>query len=267
LSSRILIPHYFHQHRRHHYTSLPVQTEIYFLSFLFYCYKAYNNHPAAPITAWRTNPGAIAPAPDPAALVLLLLLSVEVAEAPSLEPLVVVSDPLAALVVVVAVLVDTLPVLLPLVLALVPVVVVLVRVVADTLPLPLLLPLAPRPGPKVVTDVKVEPPEVKVVVATDDWVTDRMSEEMLEIAEPRELSTLDALEMTDEVTEAAEPKLVGTLIMLLPLAPAAGVVPLAAQRAYGSPGYWKLQGGLWQSPIAPFHADEQTVNNVSSCPH
>lgn len=182
-------------------------------------------------------------------MVLLVLLSVEVAEAPSLEPLVVVSDPLAALVVVVAVLVDTLPVLVPLVLALAPVVVVLVRVVADPLPPPLLLPLAPRPGPKVVTDVKVDPPEVKVVVATDDWVTDRMSEEMLEIAELRELSTLDALEMTDEVTEASgdmvvEPKFEGwTLIMLLPLAPAAGVVPLAAQRAYGSLGYWKLQGG------------------------
>lgn len=178
-------------------------------------------------------------------MVLLLLLSVELAEAPSLEPLVVVSVVLAALVVVVAVLVDTLPVLLPLVLVLVPVVVVLVRVVADTLPLPLLLPLAPRPGPKVVTDVKVDPPEVKVVVATDDWVTDLMSEEMLEIAEPRELSTLDALERTDEVMEAAMPEVEDwTLSMLLPLAPAAGVVPLAAQRAYGSPGYWKLQGGL-----------------------
>lgn len=164
-------------------------------------------------------------------MVPLVLLSVEEAEAPSLEPLVVVgdSDPLAALVVVVAVLVDTLPVLL----VLAPVVVVLVRVVADTLPLPLLLPLAPRPGPKVVTDVKVDPPEVKVVVATDDWVTDRMSEEMLEIAEPRELSRLDALETTDEVTEASGG---WTLIMLLPLTP--------AQRAYGSPGYWKLQGGL-----------------------
>lgn len=156
---------------------------------------------------------------------MVLLVLLEEAEAPSLEPLVVVgdSDPLEALVVVVAVLVDTLPVLL----VLAPVVVVLVRVVADTLPLPLLLPLAPRPGPRVVTDVKVDPPEVKVVVATDDWVTDRMSEEMLEIAEPRELSRLDALETTDEVT-----------------APAAWVVPLAAQRAYGSPGYWKLQGAV-----------------------
>lgn len=101
------------------------------------------------------------------------------------------------------VVVDPLPVLLPLVLALAPVVVVLVRVVvADPLPLPLLLPLAPAPAPKVVTDVKVDPPEVKVVVATDDWVADRMSVERLEIAEPRELSALDAFERRDEVTEA-----------------------------------------------------------------
>jgi len=73
-----------------------------------------------------------------------------VAAAPSPEPSVVVrvSDPLAALVVVVAA-ADPLPVLLPLG----PVV-----VVAD--PLPLLLPLAPAPAPKVVTDVKVDPPEV-----------------------------------------------------------------------------------------------------------
>jgi len=67
---------------------------------------------------------------------------------PSPPVVVGVSDPLAALVVVVAA-VDPLPVLLP-----------LAPVVAVADPLPLLLPPAPAPAPKVVTDVKVDPPEV-----------------------------------------------------------------------------------------------------------
>ena len=75
------------------------------------------------------------------------MVSEVVAAAPSPEPSVVVraSDPLAALVVVVVAAADPLPVLLPL---------APVAVVADP------LPLLPAPAPKVVTDVKVDPPEV-----------------------------------------------------------------------------------------------------------
>jgi len=78
--------------------------------------------------------------------------------------------------------------------------------------------------------------------ASDDWATDRMPEEMLEMAESRELSTLVALERADEVAEAggdtvAAPELVDWMfVALLPPAPAAAVVPTGAQRAYGSLG-------------------------------
>jgi len=92
-----------------------------------------------------------------------------------------------------------------------------VVVVAD--PLPLLFPLAPAPAPRVVMDVKVDPPEVKVVVATDepgeDWA-------------PEVPGAPEVVEAGGDTLVAPEVG-VWMLAVLVPPAPAAG----AAQRAYG----------------------------------
>jgi len=72
------------------------------------------------------------------------------------------------------------------------------------------------------------------VVATDDWRVDWMLEEMLEMAELRELSMLEALEGTDEVAEAGGDAVVAPGLEGWPLI--GGLPPMPAQRAYGSPG-------------------------------
>jgi len=72
------------------------------------------------------------------------------------------------------------------------------------------------------------------VVATDDWGADWVLGEMLEMAELRELSMLEALERAGEVVEAGGDAVVAPGLEGWPLI--GGLPPTPAQRAYGSPG-------------------------------